>query len=92
MYRRSGRDNMAKDASSMKIDQAALDRCKRADAAHQNGNESLLLFAPAVVAAVSAGVASDEVDRLSKLYLLLRYSPVSILHFRTRFDKSQTYL
>jgi uncharacterized MAPEG superfamily protein len=56
----------------MKIDQAALERCKRADAAHQNGYESLLLFAPAVVTAVSAAVYAADVDKFSNLYILLR--------------------
>lgn len=67
-----GRHNMTKDASSMKIDQAAHERCKRADAAHQNGYESLLLFAPAVVTAVSAAVYAADVDKFSNLYILLR--------------------
>jgi uncharacterized MAPEG superfamily protein len=67
-----GRENMSKDAAKMKISQAALDRAKRADAAHQNGHESLLLFAPAVVAAVTTGVDPTSVDKLTKFYLLAR--------------------
>ena len=55
-----------------KVDAKAVARSKRADAAHQNGYESLLLFAPAVVAAVSAGVAPSDVDLYSNLYLVFR--------------------
>ncbi|KIW02717.1 uncharacterized protein PV09_06151 [Verruconis gallopava] len=66
---RLGRNNMGRD---LKVDDAVLARAKRADAAHQNGHESLLLFAPAVVAAISAGVSGDEVDKFTKLYLLFR--------------------
>jgi uncharacterized MAPEG superfamily protein len=63
---------MSKDVPTMKINPAVLARIKRADAAHQNGHESLLLFAPAVVAAVFALVDAADVDRFTKLYLLLR--------------------
>ena len=63
---------MSRDASRMRIDEASLARARRADAAHQNGNESYPLFAAAVLAAAYAGVSGDEVDKWSKVYLLTR--------------------
>jgi len=63
---------MSKDASRMKISPDALARCQRADAAHQNGMESLPLFGLAVLAAVQAGVDSGDVDKWTKIYLALR--------------------
>jgi len=69
---RIGRANMSKDASRMKISPDALARCQRADAAHQNGMESLPLFGLAVLAAVQAGVDSGDVDKWTKIYLALR--------------------
>lgn len=70
---RVGRYNMTKDAKAMNVEEAAHARARRADAAHQNSNESLAIFAPAIVAAVSAGVAPDELDKFSKLYLVFRF-------------------
>jgi uncharacterized MAPEG superfamily protein len=67
-----GRYNMSKDAKTMRISEAGLDRGRRAEAAHQNGNESFPLFAAATLAAVVAGLDGAAIDFSTKLYLGLR--------------------
>jgi uncharacterized MAPEG superfamily protein len=69
-----GRFNMSKDKKDMHCSEAALGRARRADAAHQNGNESFPLFAAAVLAATTAGLDSATVDSLTMRYLGLRYA------------------
>lgn len=69
-----GRYNMSKDIKELPkgVSPATVARARRADAAHQNGMESLPLFAAAVLAAVAAGVDSESLDSKTKLYLGLR--------------------
>jgi uncharacterized MAPEG superfamily protein len=67
-----GRHNMLKEPKSMKVADSALNRAKRADAAHQNGNESFPLFAAGVLSAIVTGVDSATIDSYTKLYLTLR--------------------
>jgi uncharacterized MAPEG superfamily protein len=68
-----GRHNMQKDKKDMHVSETALGLARRADAAHQNGNESFPLFAAAVIAAMTAGLDSATIDSLTSRYLILRY-------------------
>jgi uncharacterized MAPEG superfamily protein len=68
-----GRHNMSKEKKDMRCTEATLARAKRADAAHQNGNESFPLFAAAVLAATSAGLDTATINTWTLRYLGLRY-------------------
>jgi hypothetical protein len=67
-----GRHNMTKDNKGLRAPPHIIERAKRADAAHQNGNESFPLFAVAVLTAISSGVDPAATKKLTNAYLALR--------------------
>lgn len=67
---RSGRTNVSDLAG--KVPQAKLDTCARLGSAHQNGLESLALFAGGVAACLATGAPIGHVNMLAKVHVASR--------------------